>query len=196
MGTLGGRATRARARRCTWLAARASESRRALFRDCSSILDSDPVSQEAQAVADRWRALLDAETGGDEETKRDMLDAWSRAGGQWPDGMKRYIGIPLRTRRRDVAAGDRLPRARGYNRHEACASRRSARPRQWREYAALRSSSSRAGSRCTWLASELQLQPRLDVAERSRRPAGSAAPDPLLLSRVPARDGPPRRASC
>lgn len=70
--------------------ARASESRRALYRDCSSILGSDPVSHEAQAVADRWRALLDAETGGDEETKREMLDAWSRRG-QWPEGMKRYF---------------------------------------------------------------------------------------------------------
>ena len=38
----------------------------------------------------RWRALLDAETGGDEEIKRDMLDALSRRR-QWPDGMRRYI---------------------------------------------------------------------------------------------------------
>ncbi len=70
--------------------ARASESRRALFRDCSSILDSDPVSHEAQAMAGRWRALLDAETGGDEETRREMLDAWSRRH-HWPRGMKRYF---------------------------------------------------------------------------------------------------------
>jgi len=69
---------------------RASESQRALFRDWSAILGSDPTSQEARALAARWRALLEAETGGDEEIKRDMLEAFSRRR-QWPDGMKRYV---------------------------------------------------------------------------------------------------------
>jgi MerR family transcriptional regulator, thiopeptide resistance regulator len=79
-----------RERAGTIIPARASESRRALDRDWSSILGSDAVSPEAQAVVDRWHALLDAETGGDEETKREMLDAWSRRS-QWPRGMKRYF---------------------------------------------------------------------------------------------------------
>jgi hypothetical protein len=61
-------------------APRAPESRRALFRDCASLLESDPSSREAQSLVARWRALVDAETLGDEELKRDALDA-SRAGG-------------------------------------------------------------------------------------------------------------------
>ena len=69
---------------------RASESRRTLFRDCTSILDSEPTSPEAQSLVARWRALVEAETLGDEELKRDALDALSRRH-EWPDGMKRYI---------------------------------------------------------------------------------------------------------
>ena len=38
----------------------------------------------------RWRALVDAETLGDEGLRRDALDAFSRRR-QWPDGMRRYI---------------------------------------------------------------------------------------------------------
>jgi hypothetical protein len=69
---------------------RVSESRRHLFRDCTSILDSEPTSREAQSIVARWRALLDAETLGDDELKREALDAFSRRR-QWPDGMRRYI---------------------------------------------------------------------------------------------------------
>jgi DNA-binding transcriptional MerR regulator len=68
---------------------RVTESRRALYRDCSKLLSSDPAGRQAQAIVARWRDLVDAETGGDEETKRDVLDALSRRH-QWPDGMKRY----------------------------------------------------------------------------------------------------------
>ena len=38
----------------------------------------------------RWRALIDSETLGDEELKRDALDAFSRRR-EWPSGMRRYI---------------------------------------------------------------------------------------------------------
>jgi DNA-binding transcriptional MerR regulator len=69
---------------------RVTESRRALFRDCRSVLGSAPSSPEAQAVVRRWRALLDAETGGDEETRRETLDALSRRR-EWPAGMRRYM---------------------------------------------------------------------------------------------------------
>jgi len=69
---------------------RASESRRNLFRECASILNSEPTSREAQSVVAKWRALVDAETLGDEELKRDALDAFSRRH-EWPAGMRRYI---------------------------------------------------------------------------------------------------------
>jgi DNA-binding transcriptional MerR regulator len=69
---------------------RVSESRRRLYRDCSTILGSHPSSPEAQTLVARWRALIDAETCGDEELKRDMLDSFSRRR-QWPNGMTRYI---------------------------------------------------------------------------------------------------------
>jgi len=69
---------------------RASQSRRDLFRDCTAVLDTDVSGEEAQAIAVRWRALLDAETGGDEEIKRDLLEALSRRR-HWPAGMKRYM---------------------------------------------------------------------------------------------------------
>jgi DNA-binding transcriptional MerR regulator len=69
---------------------RVSQSRRDLFRACTVILDSDPSSREAQALVARWRALLDAETGGDEEIKRDMTEAFARRR-NWPAGMRRYM---------------------------------------------------------------------------------------------------------
>jgi DNA-binding transcriptional MerR regulator len=69
---------------------RVSQSRRDLFRDSSAILDADPSSQEARAIVARWRALLEAETGGDEEIKRDMAEALSRRR-HWPAGMRRYM---------------------------------------------------------------------------------------------------------
>jgi len=37
----------------------------------------------------RWRALLDEESGGDEQIKADVLRAF-RSGQVWPVGMKRY----------------------------------------------------------------------------------------------------------
>ena len=69
---------------------RASESRRRLFRDCASILGSDPSGVAAQSLVARWRGLIEAETLGDEELKRDALDAFSRRR-EWPNGMRRYI---------------------------------------------------------------------------------------------------------
>jgi hypothetical protein len=80
----------ARERAGTPAPARASESRRSLFRDCVAILDADPSSAAAQSLVTKWRALLDAETLGDEELKRDALYAFARRR-HWPDGMRRYI---------------------------------------------------------------------------------------------------------
>jgi hypothetical protein len=63
---------------------RVSESRRALFRDAAAILGADPSSEAAQT-----RAIVDAESGGDEETKTEMLKGF-RSRKSWPAGLKRY----------------------------------------------------------------------------------------------------------
>ncbi|HLG57652.1 MAG TPA: MerR family transcriptional regulator [Vicinamibacterales bacterium] len=67
-----------------------TESRRALFREWAAALDVDPGSPQAQTLAARWRALLDAETHGDEEIKAEVLGFFRRRR-QWPAGMKRYV---------------------------------------------------------------------------------------------------------
>jgi DNA-binding transcriptional MerR regulator len=68
---------------------RASPSRRALFHDWKRLLGSDPHGPAAQSMVARWRALLDEESGGDEQIKADVLRAF-RSGQVWPVGMKRY----------------------------------------------------------------------------------------------------------
>jgi DNA-binding transcriptional MerR regulator len=68
---------------------RVSESLRALFRDAAAILGADPSSEAAQTVAARWRAIVDASSGGDEETKAEMLKGF-RSRKSWPTGLKRY----------------------------------------------------------------------------------------------------------
>jgi len=69
--------------------ARVSESRRRLYHDCAAALSLDPASPEAQAFVTRWRALLDAETGGDAETAAEMISFW-RGRRTWPPAMTRY----------------------------------------------------------------------------------------------------------
>jgi DNA-binding transcriptional MerR regulator len=69
---------------------RVTESRRALFRDWQAALDFDTASPQVQSLAARWRALLDQETGGDEETKAEVVDAFRRRR-SWPAGMKRHM---------------------------------------------------------------------------------------------------------
>jgi hypothetical protein len=66
-----------------------SESRRVLFRDCKAILNADPANEEAQSLVARWRALLEAETGGDEDTKAEIQRAFSGRR-NWPVGLKLY----------------------------------------------------------------------------------------------------------
>ena len=69
---------------------RVTDSRRALFDEWSSLLESDPSGEQAQALLARWETLLDVETNGDEDIKTDVA-AWVRRRDAWPDGMKRYI---------------------------------------------------------------------------------------------------------
>jgi MerR family transcriptional regulator, thiopeptide resistance regulator len=68
---------------------RASPSRRALFHEWKQLVGSDPTGPAAQALAARWRDLLDLESGGDEEIKSDVRRAF-RSRQVWPTGMKRY----------------------------------------------------------------------------------------------------------
>ena len=69
---------------------RVTDSRRALFDEWRSMLDRDPASGEAQALLERWDALLDIESNGDEEVKAGLA-AFVERRHHWPDGMRRYI---------------------------------------------------------------------------------------------------------
>jgi DNA-binding transcriptional MerR regulator len=69
---------------------RVTDSRRSLFEEWRSLLDSDPAGEQAQALLARWQALLDAESNGDEEIKADTA-AFSQRRHSWPAGMRRYI---------------------------------------------------------------------------------------------------------
>jgi hypothetical protein len=69
---------------------RVSESRRNLFREWQALIDADPRSHEAQALAARWRALLNEGVGGDPDTNAEMIEGFRRRR-TWPAGMKRYV---------------------------------------------------------------------------------------------------------
>jgi DNA-binding transcriptional MerR regulator len=69
---------------------RVTERRRDLFRQWEAILGDDPAGERAQALAVEWRALLDSETGGDEQIKADVRGFISHRS-NWPTGMKRFI---------------------------------------------------------------------------------------------------------
>ncbi len=69
---------------------RASESRRTLFRDCLAAIDGGPHTAAAQSLVERWRALIDVESGGDAETREQMFQSF-RGRSRWPAGMKQYI---------------------------------------------------------------------------------------------------------
>ena len=83
---------------------RASPSRRALFHEWKQLAGSDPTGPAAQALAARWRDLLEAESGGDEEIKAHVMQAF-RSRQVWPTGMKRYWASLYET---DVDTWDRV----------------------------------------------------------------------------------------
>ena len=68
---------------------RVSERRRTLYRDCASILGESPSGPSAQTILARWRAIIDEETGGDEQMRAGVLKAF-RGRATWPEGLKRY----------------------------------------------------------------------------------------------------------
>ena len=70
---------------------RVSASRRSLFHDIASALESGDVSEDvAQSLRTRWNTLLDAETCGHAEVKA-ALARILHLRAQWPDGVKRYV---------------------------------------------------------------------------------------------------------
>ncbi|MGC2657312.1 MAG: MerR family transcriptional regulator [Bryobacteraceae bacterium] len=58
-----------------------------LFRDVEASLDEDPASEKAQALAARWRALVEGFTGADKEVTAGLGKAWADHG-NWPDTLQ------------------------------------------------------------------------------------------------------------
>ena len=58
-----------------------------LFRDVEAALDEDPRSEKAQALAARWRKLVEGFTGGDGEISQGLGRAWADRG-NWPANMQ------------------------------------------------------------------------------------------------------------
>jgi MerR family transcriptional regulator, thiopeptide resistance regulator len=69
---------------------RANASRIAFFRDVATMVHEDPAGAAARALLSRWDALLDAETGGDLESKAEMLKAYETRHA-WPAGVRQYV---------------------------------------------------------------------------------------------------------
>jgi DNA-binding transcriptional MerR regulator len=59
----------------------------ALFADVKASLDADPAGPAAQALLDRWKALIDEFTGGNPAIKEGLGRAW-RDRANWSDAMK------------------------------------------------------------------------------------------------------------
>jgi len=73
-------------RRAQWtpeLQEAASKAWTELFQDVESSLDEDPASEKVQALAARWRKLIESFTGGDPEVGAGLKKAWSDRE-QWP----------------------------------------------------------------------------------------------------------------
>ena len=69
---------------------RAAAEWQALYREVRALIGTDPGSDQAQEVADRWLALAVRSCTGDPDVQTDSMTAWiDRA--QWPPAMKRRI---------------------------------------------------------------------------------------------------------
>ena len=60
-----------------------------LFRDIEASLHEDPASAKAQALAARWKKLLEGFTGGDPEVQKGLNKMWSDQA-NWPSDMKQH----------------------------------------------------------------------------------------------------------
>jgi DNA-binding transcriptional MerR regulator len=69
--------------------ARVSDARCDLYCDCARALRDDGSRIDAASFVSRWKAILEAETGGDQETQADMIRA-RRGRHTWPPGLTRY----------------------------------------------------------------------------------------------------------
>jgi DNA-binding transcriptional MerR regulator len=58
-----------------------------LFRDVEAALDEDPAGEKAQALASRWRKLVEGFTGGDREISAGLKKVWADRQ-NWPAALK------------------------------------------------------------------------------------------------------------
>ena len=79
-----------RERRGQTAPARVSDARIALYRDCAAALAEDPAGPVAQGLVERWKAILDAECGGDREIMNQLIATW-RSRTVWTPAMRRYM---------------------------------------------------------------------------------------------------------
>lgn len=75
--------------------ARVSDARQALFRDGAGLLGQRPDSPEVRDLVVRWTAVLNDESGGDEDTKAELLVGF-RSRARWPPGLLRSIAASYR----------------------------------------------------------------------------------------------------
>jgi DNA-binding transcriptional MerR regulator len=83
------------ARRHLWspeLQERVTKQWNDLFRDIEAALGDDPTSDRAQALLGRWRALVEAFTGGDPEIQKGLNRMYSDMP-QWPAERRAAFGI-------------------------------------------------------------------------------------------------------
>ncbi len=77
-------------RRQQWnpeLQERATRAWADLFRDVEASLSEDPVSEKAQALAARWKKLVEEFTGGDAEISTGLQKAWADRQ-HWPNALQ------------------------------------------------------------------------------------------------------------
>lgn len=60
-----------------------------LFRDVEAALSEDPAGEKGQALAARWRKLVEGFTGGDAEISAGLKRAWADQA-NWPQPMQKY----------------------------------------------------------------------------------------------------------
>lgn len=82
------------ARRHLWspeLQERVSKEWSDIFRDVEAVLDQDPASGAAQALAERWLKLVEGFTGGDPEITRGLKNLYSDRANWPPDAQQKMV---------------------------------------------------------------------------------------------------------